>query len=52
MDEKILADICNKLIVPKTALEKLANGEEVPQKFLEPALKELNAVINLLKVKR
>ena len=52
MNKEILADIRNKVTVPKTALEKQAKGEKVPQKFLELALKELNAVTNLLKVKR
>lgn len=49
MNEEILADIRNKLTVPKTALEKLAKGEVVPKEFLELAVAELNALDKLLK---
>lgn len=49
MNEQILADIRNKLTLPHTALEKLAKGEKVPQEFIESAVKELNAAIDLLK---
>jgi hypothetical protein len=48
MNEEILADIRNKLTVPKTALDKMANGEEVPKVFLAAAVKELDAAIDLL----
>ena len=49
MNEETLADIRNKLTVPKTALEKLDKGEQVPKKFLELALKELDDLSGLLK---
>ena len=48
MNSEILSEIRNKLTAPKTALEKLAKGEKVPRKFLELALKELNATVDLL----
>ncbi len=49
MNEEILADIRNKLTFPKTALEKLDKGEQVPKEFLELALKELDNLSGLLK---
>ncbi len=48
MNEDILADIRNKLTVPRIALERLAKGEKVPSEFLELALEELNSVINAM----
>lgn len=48
MNEEILSDIRNKLTAPKVALEKLANGENVPRGYLDLALKELKAAIVLL----
>jgi len=48
MNLEILADIRNKLTVPKTAFEKLAKGEEVSKEFLELATQELNALDALL----
>ena len=48
MDKELLSDIRNKLTAPKTALEKLANGEKVPKEFLELALKKLKTAIALL----
>jgi hypothetical protein len=49
MNEEILADIRNKLTVPKTAFEKLSKGEQVPREFLELASQELSALNDLLK---
>ncbi len=49
--EEFLAEIRNKLTVPKVALEKLAKGEKVPKKFLGLALKELKAITSLLKTR-
>jgi hypothetical protein len=48
MNEEILSEIRNKLTAPKTALERLARGEEVPRAFLMLALKELDITTNLL----
>jgi len=44
---EFLADIRNKMTVPKIALEKLAKGEKLPKEFLELALNELKVVIDL-----
>ena len=49
MNEKISAEIRNKLTAPKIALDKLSKGERVPEKFLALALKELKAIPGLLK---
>lgn len=49
MNQENFADIRNKLTAPKTALEKLAKGEQVPREFLELAVKELTALDGLLK---
>jgi hypothetical protein len=49
MNEEILSDIRNKLTVPMTALERMAKGEKMPKEFLELALRELNAAVDLLR---
>lgn len=49
MNSETLAEIRNKLTVPRTALEKIHYGEEVPQEFIELAIMELNALEVLLK---
>ena len=48
MENEIFPEIRNKLTAPKVALEKLSRGEKVPREFLELALKELNAAVDLL----
>ncbi len=48
MNEEVIAEIRNKITVPKTALEKLSKGEKVSEVFLELALKELNTLGELL----
>ena len=48
MENEILPEVRNKLTAPKIALEKLSKGERVPGEFLELALKELNAAVDLL----
>lgn len=48
MNSETLALIRNKLTVPKTALDKLSKGEDVPKEFLAAAAKELDAAIELL----
>ena len=52
MNEEILAEIRNKLTVPKVALEKLVKGERIPPKYLRLALKELKAIVFLLRGSR
>ena len=52
MDKEILAEIRNKLTVPRTALDKIAKGEDVPKEFLKLALKEFKSIIGLLNGKR
>lgn len=49
MDTELAAEIRNKLTAPMTALEKVACGEEVPQHFVEMAIKELDKIVELLK---
>ncbi len=48
--EKI-AEIRNKLQRPYTALQRLCKGQDMPQEFKERALKDLNEIDTLLKVK-
>ena len=48
MENEILPEVRNKLTAPKIALEKLSKGERVPGEFLELALRELNAAVDLL----
>lgn len=52
MNEEILSEIRNKLTAPRTALEKLARGENVPKKFLELAKIELEELIEMLEEKK
>nr|BDD44698.1 hypothetical protein 4 [bacterium] len=48
MDTELNAELRNKLVAAKTALQKLAKGEEVPQEFLELAFRDLDAAVELL----
>jgi len=49
MNKQIIAEVCNSLTVPITALERLNNGEEVPEEFLKSALEELLKIPDLLR---
>lgn len=49
MNEEILADIRNKLTVPKTTLEKLSKGEQVPAELLKLSFNELDLIDGLLR---
>ena len=44
---ELIAEICNKLQRPKTALERLSKGEYVPQEFVERANKDLDEIVKL-----
>lgn len=46
-DEK-KAEIRNKLQSPKTALELLSQGKDVPREFIKKALKDLDEVVKML----
>ena len=48
MNDELLSDILNKLTAPKIALEKLAQGENLPSEFIELALKELELSLVLI----
>jgi hypothetical protein len=49
MSEEILSEIRNKLTVPVTALERMAQGKPVPKGFLELAVAELRKAAALLR---
>ncbi len=49
MNPELIADIRNKLQAPKTALELLSQGKDVPKEFIERALKDLDEAVGLLK---
>ena len=51
MDTELIADICNKLQAPYTALEMLSKGEDVPDEFIKTALKSLEEAKALLSEK-
>ena len=47
-NEEIKADIRNRLTPAKTALDLLSKGKDVPKKFVEMALKDLNMASELI----
>jgi len=49
MDKELIADMRNKLTLPKTVLECLKDGKEVPKETIKLALKELDEAVELLK---
>ena len=48
VDKNIKADIRNKLQAPKTALELLSEGKDIPKEFIEMAKKDLDETVKLL----
>ena len=48
MNKEQIADIRNKLQAPKTALELLSQGKDVPEEFIEMALKDLDKMVEIL----
>lgn len=49
MDKEPIAQIRNKLQAPKTALDLLSQGKDVPKKFIETARKALDEAVELLR---
>jgi len=47
MNPEFIADIRNKLQAPKTALELLNQGKDVPQEFIEITNRELDDVVEM-----
>lgn len=48
IDKETIAQIRNKLQAPMTALDLLAEGEDVPKEFIEKAKKDLEGIVKLL----
>jgi uncharacterized protein YggU (UPF0235/DUF167 family) len=49
MNSELIADIRNKLQAPKTALDLISEGKEMPKELIEIAKKDLDDVEHLLK---
>jgi hypothetical protein len=47
MDKELIADICNKLQSPKTALELISEGKNVSKEFIRAAKRDLDEAEDL-----
>jgi len=51
MNPELNADLRNKITLPRTVLEFLKDGKDVPKKTIELALKDLNEAVGLVSKK-